>query len=90
MTTKTLESLRALVDPATWFYYEVAPGSRSRQCDLCPCIMYFGKTPKGKSTPVDCDAPGGVRPTATEPGRGVSHFKTCPEAKHFSGRSRER
>lgn len=75
--------------PANVKYYEVPIGTRSRPCngDTCQQLVYFIKSPKsGKPLPIDCDVDGGSEPTSTAPGRGVSHFVTCPDRDRFKTR----
>lgn len=69
-------------------FYEVPAATPVRSCSdrSCGASIYFVLTPKGARMPVDVDIEGGAAPTATEPGRGVSHYGTCPGAAHFSRR----
>lgn len=34
---------------------------------------------------IDCNVPGGLDPADNREGRGVSHFKTCPDVRLFAG-----
>lgn len=34
-------------------------------------------------SPIDCSVDGGLVPTASQPGRGVSHYTTCPDTALF-------
>lgn len=61
-------------------YFPVPAGTPSRQCRSCPFPVYWIVTAAGKRMPVDCGVDGGIEPTATEPGRGLSHFATCANA----------
>lgn len=66
-------------------FYEVPVRTRMGVCRGCDAIIYWIKAPvSGAALPVDCDVPAGKTPTAAEPGRGVSHFLTCPERDQFS------
>lgn len=62
------------------FFFDVAADTPARTCDHCPATIYFVRTTTGKRMPVRCDVPEGKAPTATEPGRGLSHFADCPGA----------
>jgi len=59
---------------------EVPAGTPARTCNgrTCNAQIYFVQ-----KAPIHCDVEGGVRPTATEKGRGVNHFGTCPDAAYF-------
>lgn len=83
------------VAPDAKDFYDVPAGAAEKPCRLKDCerTFFWIDSPKnpGKRIPVDCDVEGGVRPTATEPGRGISHFKTCKKPSVFSRKSeRER
>jgi hypothetical protein len=69
----------------------------------CDRAIYFVTSPKsGSMTPVDCDVPGGRRPSETtdasqldmlnageasvHDGKGISHYFTCSDADMFSKR----
>jgi len=68
--------------------YYVPPGTPVKICDGCPARIYWIVTPKGKKMPVDCYAGAGCEvPTDQRPGRGVSHFITCPDADRFRRKS---
>lgn len=98
MAAKTLDLSRA-----TW--YAVPAGTQPTKCrgQSCQATIYFAPNPAtGRVTPIDCDVPGGTRPSDTNDrsqldmlsggdadvhdGRGVSHFLTCADADQFSRR----
>lgn len=62
------------------FYFDVPIATPARTCGHCPATIYFVPTTGGKKMPVRCDVPEGKAPTASEPGRGLSHFADCPGA----------
>jgi hypothetical protein len=90
----------------------VPAGTRASHCSgsvrggTCSKLIYWGRTPQGRSVPIDCDVPGGRRPSEAKEtgqldvfggeakvfdGRGQSHFETCPDVALFSrGSSPER
>lgn len=86
----------SIVDNAR--YYEIPAGTRISECTgpTCEKTIYwitYQKEEKDGSMkevrqPVDVDVPDGLAPTKTEPGRGVSHYVTCPDAGHFSKRKK--
>jgi hypothetical protein len=53
-------------------YFEVPPTAIPCQCSGCHARIYWIKTPKGATCPVDPD--------------GRSHFQTCPNASDFHKR----
>lgn len=60
--------------------FDIPAGETPRQCNGCPALVYWIKTPKaGRPMPLDAT----VAPTDTEPGKGTSHFATCPRAAQF-------
>lgn len=97
---------RRSIDPSRATYYDVPPGTPASRCrgETCQATIYFITNPKtGRMVPIDCDVPGGERPSdtndpsqldmlagaaAVHPGRGVSHFQTCPDVELFTGRNR--
>lgn len=66
-------------------FFAVPMGTPPSVCKATSCRkpIYWIETAKGKRMPIDCDAPGGKLPTRTDPGQGVPHWATCPEAKAF-------
>jgi hypothetical protein len=60
-------------------YFAVPPGTPPGQCRSCHAPVYWIVTGHGKRMPVDCEVDGAQRP-GRDPGRGVSHFATCPHA----------
>lgn len=73
--------------------FTVPAGSPSSRCNGPDCdarvfwVVTNPKPPKkARRMLVDCSVPGGREPTATEPGEGVSHFATCPNADQFRRR----
>jgi hypothetical protein len=77
----------------------VPPDAGEKRCTSCDVLCYWGITKRGKATLVDCrhhELVPGLEPprppvrnhyAANEPGtpgRGVSHFYTCPHAAHHS------
>jgi hypothetical protein len=80
----------------------VPAGTRSTTCRGTTCGMriYFVRSPAGRIVPVDCDCPGGKRPSESKDvgqldmliggdaqvfnGRGRSHFETCKDVDQFS------
>ena len=94
----------------TWI--TVPAGSKPRPCQgmqlggSCCQMIYFSVNPQtGRATPVDCDVPGGRRPSESRDtkqrdlfagdvevydGRGVSHYETCPDAQRFRELARQR
>lgn len=77
--------------PRTQFY-DVPVRTRLAECRGCKAVIYWVRSPVSDAfVPIDCDFDSSChQPTATEPGRGVSHFLTCPDADQFSGRGRAR
>jgi hypothetical protein len=49
----------------------------------CRKQIYWITTGSGKHMPIDCNVEGGKPPTGREPGHGVPHWATCPEAGTF-------
>ena len=92
------------IDPSRATYYDVPPGTPASRCrgEACQATIYFITNPKtGRMVPIDCDVPGGVRPSDTNDpsqldafagsasvhaGRGVSHFTTCCDVDMFTKR----
>src|SRR4051812_48023858 len=91
------------IDPARATYYDVPAGTRASKCrgPSCGKTVYFITNPTtGRMVPVDCDVPGGERPSDTNDesqfdmlagglanvhnGRGVSHFATCRDVDMFT------
>lgn len=83
---RTIEELRALITPNDQFY-KINAGTRRSPCRSCLASVYWGKTPAGKAAQLDADVDGGLHPTQSEAGKGVLHFKTCPDAKMWSKKS---
>jgi len=99
-TTSTM----ATTIPVGATFYVVPAGARSAQCrgPNCRKLIYFAPNPKtGKSIPIDCDVPGGLRPSDVKDttqldilaggldvheGRGISHFITCTDRDYFTKR----
>lgn len=76
-------------------FFEVPARTPRAECKGCRATIYWITTAAGKSAPIDCDVEGGVRPSSGTaplggvqyfPGRGVSHFATCPQAAGFRRR----
>ncbi len=71
-------------------WLEVPAGTRARECRGCQATIYWIEHPTtGRPHPVDCDVDGGQEPDPEpqgEPGLGISHFATCPEAASFRRR----
>lgn len=65
-------------------FYPVPAHIRPKKCTGkdCKASIYMIRT-DSRWMPVDCAAPGCVAPKGTEPGSGVSHFATCPNADTF-------
>ena len=80
-----------LAAPKTQFY-DVPVRTRLNECRGCKAVIYWVRSPVSDAwVPIDCDVDSSCYPpTATEPGRGVSHFLTCPDANEFSGMGRAR
>jgi hypothetical protein len=61
------------------------------KCQACPQLIAFMTTMSGKTIPVDWDSLSVTDtqhyrdglPVAFSPGRHITHFRTCPEAKRF-------
>lgn len=50
----------------------------------CPVCHGLGKVKKDVRQPVDCSAEfGGFAPNSREPGKGISHFRSCPDVREF-------
>lgn len=69
-------------------WYTVPAGKQPKPCrakDVCDKAIYLVRSQKtpGAFIPVDCDVPGGKRPTATEHGLGVNHYETCKDPNRF-------
>ena len=69
-------------------YISIPANTPAVQCHGCPQIIYFIETGRGTRMPVSVDVDGAIVPTADEPGRGISHFATCPAAAAFRNRRR--
>lgn len=72
-------------------WYDVPAGTRESQCrgQTCRATVFWTVNPAtDKKVPVDCDVDGGFEPSDRDPGRGVTHFATCPDVAQFSGASR--
>jgi hypothetical protein len=82
--------------PAPPAMYDVPAGTISTRCSAhkrggtCAAevywISYNRPAVKGSVTvrqPIDCSGAGGFPPTATQKGRGVSHYTTCPDRDLF-------
>jgi hypothetical protein len=58
----------------------------------CKAEIIWGKTPEGKSIPLDPKPPTyvlGEDGVAVRSAAMVSHFATCPDARQFSGSGRK-
>lgn len=63
--------------------FDIPPMERAAKCSSCGAAVYWIVTARGKKMPVDPAVPGGQVPSPLKdgaPGRGVSHFATCPHA----------
>jgi hypothetical protein len=67
---------------------EVPPGTRESECRSCHAPIYWVRTKNDKNMPVDCEVDGAYAPSDRDPGQGVSHFGTCPDAKKWSHQGR--
>lgn len=73
-------------------FFVVPARTPPAECRGCKATIYWITTEAGKAAPIDCDVEGGVRPSRStaplggvqyNPGRGISHFATCPQAAGF-------
>jgi hypothetical protein len=81
--------------------YVVPAGTRAAKCrgPNCAKPIYFVRNSLGGMTPIDCDVPGGKRPSEHKDtkqldafsgsvevydGNGISHFNTCVDAGLFT------
>lgn len=73
-------------------FFAVPARTPRAECRGCKATVYWITTAAGKQMQVDCDVEGGVRPStgtaplggvAYYPGKGVSHFVTCPMRDAF-------
>jgi hypothetical protein len=69
-------------------FFDVPATTRQERCRSCHAPIYWIRTLGGKLMPVDCAVEGGAPPVHNPPwpalpGRGVSHFATCPEADRW-------
>lgn len=62
--------------------WSIPAGTAAKRCP-CGTDMFFIVTATGRKMPISCNAEGAQTPTATEPGRGISHFADCPNAVAF-------
>jgi hypothetical protein len=68
-------------------FFTVPAGTKAAPCRGCSRFVYWIITEKNKKPmPVDVDVDGGLPPSATESGRGLSHYATCPAAARFRKR----
>lgn len=69
----------------------VPAGTQPSPCRgrTCGRMIYWVERPsagdprKTVRIPVDCDERGGQHPDSLQPGRGISHFRNCPNAGDF-------
>jgi hypothetical protein len=74
---------------------QIPPGAPARRCYKCPDLIYMvGKQPikvapvcVSRATGTSYPTPEAIRPTATSPGLGFSHFIDCPGANELRKRS---
>jgi hypothetical protein len=72
-------------------WYDVPAATNPSQCKKCKAVVYWittksrakGRGNEDVKVPVDCEVDGAFVPTSTEQGRGVTHFRTCPNASDF-------
>jgi hypothetical protein len=73
---------------------QIPPGTPARRCYKCPDLIYMvGKQPikvapecVSRATGHVYPTPDAMRPTATAPGLGFSHFIDCRAAEEFRKR----
>lgn len=64
--------------------FPVPAGTKVSACRSCQKPIYWVENPATqRRSPVDCAPDGCQAPTATDEGRGVSHFGTCPDAAQW-------
>lgn len=71
--------------------WEIVPkGTSPSTCkgEDCGAMIYWVERQRmGKKgmvrVPVDCSVEGGAEPDSLQPGKGVLHFRTCPNAGEF-------
>lgn len=83
MTDQTTQPPRAATPPKL---VEIAAGAEQKRCG-CGVLMYMAPYPTTGNRHPFCIAnpdgsaiEGAFAPTETTPGRGISHFKNCPNA----------
>lgn len=80
-------------------FYKVPPGRWHQVCQgpTCRRVFYWIRE-NGRAIPVDCDVPGGQRPSETadssqghlfdaspvHEGWGIHHMHVCPDAERFA------
>jgi hypothetical protein len=69
----------------TRILFAIPAGTRPSLCSASSCrkTIYWIVTGNQKRMPVDVNVPEGKAPTRDEPGHGVPHWATCPEADAF-------
>lgn len=65
--------------------YAIPIGTPASVCKAVTCRkrIFWIKTGKGNPMPIDVNVEGGKAPTGREPGLGLPHWATCPEAGTF-------
>lgn len=65
--------------------YAIPAGTRLSTCsaNTCQKPIYWILTGNQKRMPIDTNVPDGKAPTGSDPGQGVPHWATCPEAQSF-------
>ncbi|MGN6109523.1 MAG: hypothetical protein ACTHU0_30730 [Kofleriaceae bacterium] len=58
--------------------FDIPAGADRTTCRSCQAPIWFIVTAKGHRMPVSVAVEGGVAPTDSAPGRGISHFVDCP------------
>lgn len=62
----------------------IPAGTTPKRCRSCKAEVYWVDGPNGKRVIVSAAVGvGGLPPTDTEPGHGVSHFADCPQAAEW-------
>jgi hypothetical protein len=69
----------------TTIVYAIPAGTSVSSCNAATCRrpIYWILTGAGKRMPIDASVPEGKVPTRSEPGQGIPHWATCPEATSF-------
>lgn len=73
----------------TRILYAIPAGMQESTCsaESCQKPIYWILTANQKRMPIDANVPDGKQPTRSDPGQGLPHWATCPEAHSFKRRN---